>query len=70
MLDKHTCQRCHQKHEMPWEEEVWEEGYVTCPSHLITIYHKGVKAHGPAVRVVQAVYALRRVEEEPPCWCE
>jgi len=72
VLNKRTCMACHQKHERQWEEEVWQDGYVSCPAECMGYYDNNTAQNekGGNLLFIKSVFGLRRTDEEPPEYCD
>ena len=73
MLDKKSCVKCHQKHEAKWDEEVWQDGYVNCPSECFGVYKDGDRVPFEDIggnAFVRAVFGLHATTEDAPLYCE
>ena len=73
MLNKKNCKRCHQLHERKWEEEVWDDGYVTCPTECFSFVFHGKpieKDDLPSDMFLKSVFGLRSIKNDPPLYCD
>jgi len=73
MLDKKSCVACHQKHESQWEEEVWKDGYVTCPSECFSVTHYDRVVSNDEIGgnlFVKSVFGFRETSDAPPVYCD
>ena len=72
MLNKKSCTLCFQKYEKIWEEEEWENGYISCPYEIIPIYHKGKKITKNCKESIflKTIFSIRKIKENTPKWCE
>ena len=71
MLNKRSCQLCHQKHEQMWEEEMWGDGYVSCPRALVVLYRDGRRVDcGKEHLFLKTVYGFQDIKAAAPLWCE
>lgn len=72
MLNKRSCYLCHQKHEQPWDEESWIEGFISCPLELVPVYYRGRKVDfgSPEEHLLRVLESARQIDAAAPEWCE
>ena len=73
MLKKKSCQICFQKYEEKWGEDMWEDGFVSCPRDAVPfkkVNGKPVDLNCPEVKLLKAIFSLMEVTNKPPHWCE
>jgi len=72
MLNKKSCIFCFQKHEKIWDEEEWQNGYISCPFETISIYSKGKKLtqNSKELLFLKTIFSTREIKEQIPNWCE